>query len=308
MKRRTVVALSLLLLVVGGVVAWILGGLPPPRYVLRYGLAPGCEPTGRTVTFEGVEFVEIGPGVSRMGSTFGDQATNWLGRICRPLGLPWGRQAPPTDEMPVHWVEFPRGFWIARTEITNAQYERFDYMHDRWGPFADDDTPVVTVRWDDAKRYCAWLSGRSGREVRLPSESEWECACRAGSDTEYCFGDDADGLSAFAWFGERMLPSSSGHPVASKRPNPWGLYDLHGNVWEWCEDAYHTSYEGAPADGSPWTEGGAQWEPGSPFRLFRGGGWGSPAVSCRSADRVRRVPVFQSASLGFRPAFTGTGD
>jgi formylglycine-generating enzyme required for sulfatase activity len=207
--------------------------------------------------------------------------------------------------MPVHWVEFRRGFWIAATEITNAQYERFDSKHERSEYSQGDDTPIAEVSWEDAKKYCAWLSENSGRPIRLPSEAEWECTCRAGSDDEFTFGDAEARLSEYAWYDEI---SGRAHAVATKRPNRWGLSDLHGNIWEWCEDTYHGSYKDAPADGSAWTEGGVEWEPGTPRRVLRGGGWSRPSVGCRSAVRHGDHPAFSVWILGFRPAFSSPDD
>jgi formylglycine-generating enzyme required for sulfatase activity len=197
--------------------------------------------------------------------------------------------------MPVHWVEFRRGFWIAKTEITNDQYERFDAHHERSVDSSGDDHPVVDVSWEYAKRYCAWLSERSGRQIRLPSESEWECACRAGSEGEYCFGGDEEGLEAYAWFDDNS--EGGPHPVATKRANDWGLVDLSGNVWEWCADPYHESYQGAPVDGTAWVD------EGTPFRVVRGGSWGDPAWKCGSSIRAWCVPADCNWRLGFRPAF-----
>ena len=300
MKRR-IVLLGVVLLLAGVVtVAWTLAGLPPVRYYVRYGLDPYCAPTGERVTLDGVEFVEIGPGILKMGSTHLAEGGDWLGKLCKPFGLPWGKKPEPSDEMPVHWVEFRRGFWIATTEITNAQYERFRPKNVRSEYSKGDDTPVVDVSWEDAKAYCSWLAERSGRPIRLPSEAEWECACRAGSGDEFTFGDDEEKLSEYAWFGKDW--ESGAHAVGMKRPNRWGLFDLHGNVWEWCEDTYHASYDDAPAGGSPWTEGGEVWQ-GAPNRVFRGGCWGFPAVYCRSAIRFRFDPGYRGRFLGFRPAF-----
>ncbi len=151
MKRRIVLIGIALFLVGVAVIAWTLAGLPPVKYVLRYGISPGCEPTGETQEYEGVTFVEIGPGIFRMGSTANAEGGDWLGKLCKPFGLPWGKQPEPSDEMPVHWVEFRRGFWIATTEITNAQYERFDPKHERREDSNGDNTPVVEVSWQDAK-------------------------------------------------------------------------------------------------------------------------------------------------------------
>ena len=134
------------------------------------------------------------------------------------------------------------------------------------------------------------------KPIRLPSVSEWECACRAGEDGEFSFGDDYADLGKYGWYGGNS--EGRAHEVATKRPNRWGLYDLHGNVWEWCEDVWHENYEGAPDDGSAWIEGG------SPYRVFRGGGWDFPAEGCRSAVRLWDRPGLRDGDLGFRPAFT----
>jgi formylglycine-generating enzyme required for sulfatase activity len=184
MKRRIVLMGIALFLVGVGVIAWTLAGLPPVKYYLRYGLDPYCGPTGNKATYEGVEFVEIGPGVFRMGSTKNAEGGDWLGKLCTPFGLPWGQKPEPSDEMPVRWVEFRRGFWMATTEITNAQYERFDKDHERREYAKGDDDPLADVSWEDAKKYCAWLAGKAERPIRLPSEAEWECACRARPTTD----------------------------------------------------------------------------------------------------------------------------
>ncbi len=161
-RKRLVVGSVLLLFLAGVVVvAWTVAGLPPVRYVLRYGLAPGCEPTGEVKTVEGVDFVEIGPGISRMGSTHDEEGGDFLGKLCEPVGLPWGERPEPSDEMPVHWVEFRRGFWIARTEVTNAQYERFTPWHVRCEDSPGDDDPVTEVTWREANVWCARFSRKS---------------------------------------------------------------------------------------------------------------------------------------------------
>jgi formylglycine-generating enzyme required for sulfatase activity len=201
--------------------------------------------------------------------------------------------------MPVHWVEFRHGFWIARTEITNAQYERFDRDHLRTPYSSGLDTPVVDVSWYDAKAYCEWLSKISGRAIRLPSEAEWECACRAGNDGAFSSGDRAEDLSKYAWFA--LEPESGARAVATNRPNRWGLSDLHGNVLEWCEDTWHESYEKAPTDGSPWVD------VKGPGTILRGGAWNSSAGDCRSAIRTGRYEKLGSPYVGFRPAFVNSG-
>ena len=296
MKRRIVILAVVLFLAGVVTVAWTLAGLPPAKYHLRYGLDPYCAPTGETLDVEGVTFVEIGPGIFLMGSTANAEGGDWLGKLCKPFGLPWGKHPEPSVEMPVRWVEFRRGFWIATTEITNAQYERLDKDHQRHELSKGDDTPVVEVSWQDAKDYCTWLTAKAKRPIRLPSESEWECACRAGSEEEFAFGDDEEILSEYAWYDENS--EGRAHAVGTKRPNRWGLFDLHGNVWEWCEDTWHDSYKDAPNDGTPWVKGG------TPRRVRRGGSWYNPAGHCRSAHRNRYPPAIRDCYLGFRPAFS----
>jgi formylglycine-generating enzyme required for sulfatase activity len=154
----------------------------------------------------------------------------------------------------------------------------------------------VNVSWEDARRYCEWLSEKSGLPVRLPSEAEWECACRGGTETEYGSGDEDADLARVGWY-----DANSGfetHPVAQKPANAFGLFDIHGNVREWCEDRWHDEYEGAPDDGSAWVEGG------SPDRVFRGGCWFYPAERCRSAHRRGWHPSISFFDLGFRPAIS----
>jgi len=299
-RRRVLVAILALFLVGVGHVGWTLAGLPPVKYYIRYGLDPYCGPTGETFEVEGVTFVEIGPGVFFMGSDHLAEGGDWLGKICAPFGLPWGKQPEASDEMPVHWVDFHRGFWIAMTEITNGHYERFEKHHERSKYSKGDNDPVVWVSWDEAKIYCAWLAVKAERPIRLPSEAEWECACRAGGDGEFTFGDDEAQLSEYAWFWQ--VRESCAPAVATKRPNAWGLHDLHGSVWEWCEDKWHDSYVNAPVDGS------ARMEDGLRHRVGRGGSFVSPAVYARSAKRWRLDPLASYWNLGFRPAMSRSGD
>ncbi len=300
MKRLASFAVPLLLLAGLGWVGWTVAELPPVRMVWHYGISYAPEPTGEVETYEGVRFVEIGPGCFRMGSTHVADGGDLLGRWCARFGLPWGSQPEPSNEMPVHWVEFPRGFCIAETEVTNAQYEAFDPQHKRSEYSSGDSDPVLDVSWEDARKYCAWLSERSGQAIRLPSESEWECACRAGSKREFCFGDDWGQVSAYAW--NNANSDGRAHEVGSRRANAWGLHDFHGNVVEWCEDIYHRSYEDALTNGAACTEGGVEPQ-GSLFRVRRGGSWFLPPGHSRSADRFGYHPSRQEEGLGFRPAF-----
>jgi formylglycine-generating enzyme required for sulfatase activity len=293
---RLIQKLVAVVLILGtGFIAWTLLGLPPVRMLWRYGFSWCPTPTGRVLTAQAVEFVEIGPGCFRMGSDETAKSGDLLGRWCAQLDLPWGDQPDPSNEMPIHWVEFPRGFWIARTEVPNERYEAFRPKYRRSPYSPNDRDPVVRVSWVDANTYCDWLSKQSGLPIRLPSESEWECASRAGSTREFSFGDEADLLRSYAWY-ERNSEGRA-HEVGTRRPNALGLHNTHGNVWEWCEDAYHPNYNDAPTDGTAWTKGGTQG------RICRGGAFSYPAIFSRSACRFRYPAAYGPEYLGFRPAF-----
>jgi formylglycine-generating enzyme required for sulfatase activity/tRNA A-37 threonylcarbamoyl transferase component Bud32 len=207
------------------------------------------------------------------------------------------------DEKPVHEVRITKPFYLGVTEVTNAQWQAVMGS----GPpswWKDADRPVEQVSWTDAEVFCERLSMRpdertAGREYRLPTEAEWEYACRAGSKTPYSFGfgDDKTNLGNFAWF-----TSNSGgetHAVGQKRPNAWGLHDMHGNVWEWCSDWY-----GAYAAGTVTDPIGPAY--GSDL-VRRGGSWDSSAGGCRSAFRYWNDPSFRGGNLGFRLALSPSG-
>jgi len=169
-------------------------------------------------------------------------------------------------------------------------------MGDNPSKFRDcgDDCPVEQVSWEDGKRFIEKLNEiEKTRVYRLPSEAEWEYACRAGSETEFSFGNEAKRLGEFAWF--RNNSGDKTHPVGQKKPNAWGLYDMHGKVWEWVEDDWHGSYEDAPNDGSAWTD-----EPRGSDRVVRGGGLSSGARLCRSAVRDGGRSYARSFGVGFR--------
>jgi formylglycine-generating enzyme required for sulfatase activity len=156
--------------------------------------------------------------------------------------------------------------------------------------------PVMNVSWDDAKAYTAWLSKSPGQAYRLLTEAEWEYCCRAGTATTYSFGDKIS--KAQAQFSEGKWGSAKQTVEVGKFPaNAFGLHDLHGNVWEWCEDPWHDSYAGAPADGSVWAQGGDATK-----RVLRGGSWYNYPENLRSALRFRLAADFRGSSGGFRVA------
>lgn len=189
------------------------------------------------------------------------------------------------DEGPQHRVTV-RSFYIGKYELTQAQWRAV--MGGNPSAYKGDDLPVENVSWDDAKDFCRRLSQMTGAEYRLPTEAEWEYACRARTT-----GAFAGDLDAMAWYDKNS--DSRTHPVGRKRPNAFELYDMHGNVWEWCEDDWHNSYENAPYDGNAWLE-----QIRSSWRVLRGGGWNVAAASCRSANRDGTSPINRADFLGFR--------
>jgi formylglycine-generating enzyme required for sulfatase activity len=206
------------------------------------------------------------------------------------MGSPPGERGRSDAEGPQHRVDVP-GFQLAARPVTNAQFELFDPRHAReeWSGVTDlDDHPVVNVSWWDAYVFCRWLG------ARLPSEAEWEYACRAGTTTRFSAGDNAADLARVGWVFDNS--EQRPHAVGAKPPNAWGLFDMHGNVFEWCRDAWHTSYEGAPMDGSPWTD------PLEARRVHRGGAWLYYPEYARSAHRGGRLPTERNNHLGFRVA------
>jgi MinD-like ATPase involved in chromosome partitioning or flagellar assembly/energy-coupling factor transporter ATP-binding protein EcfA2 len=183
------------------------------------------------------------------------------------------------DEHPAHPVTLG-AFRLGRTAVTVAQYQHFDPQHICPGGPTH---PVTEVSWYEALLFAAWLGGR------LPTEAEWEYACRAGTATAWSFGDEEADLERHAWY--RKNSGGQTHPVAEKLPNPWGLYDLHGNVWEWCQDDLRTYTEEPATD--------PRGEPGG-RRAVRVGSWWDDADRCRSAVRGRWWPWDRDGDLGFR--------
>lgn len=220
------------------------------------------------------------------------------------MGSPASEAGRSSDEGPQHRVTIAYTFAIGRFPVTFAEFDHFCTETNRGHP-SDSGAgrgrrPVINVSWHDAQAYCAWLSKVTGRRYRLPSEAEWEYACRAGTTTRYAFGDDispSDAAIAPGIFAElvRSFTSPKTTAVGRYRPNPWGVYDMHGNVWEWVEDVYHYSYLAAPTDGSAWTD---TFE-GTP-RVLRGGSWINDRGSARSAYRARSDPNNRVSHFGFR--------
>ena len=221
----------------------------------------------------GMEFVLIPAGSFTMGSTNGRES-----------------------EKPPHEVNISHSLYLQTTEVRQGQWKRV--MGDNPSSFKEcgDDCPVENVSWDDVKDFIKKLNVMEKTDkYRLPTEAEWEYACRAGKTTEFSFGGDGGNLGEYAWYEGNSEEAT--HKVAAKKPNPWGLYDMHGNIWEWMEDDWHYRYDGSPSGGQAWID-----KPRDSLRVIRGGSWESNEFDCRSAARYGEKPGNRSFSLGFRLA------
>jgi len=233
----------------------------------------------------------------------------WIPAGSFQMGSPDTEQSRDGNEGPLHTVKIGYDFYLGKHEVTQAQWVAL--MGSNPSYFTGDvSRPVETVYWDDAKSFITALNrhiaatGQGPLTVRLPSEAEWEYACRAGTQTRFFFGDSLDvrddygddGIrSQYMWYINNGLRGGV-QPVGTKLPNAFELYDMHGNVREWCEDWYHTSYSGAPADGSAWMS------PTSTLRVIRGGCWNDPPERQRSAYRYGSCPTQLIYPFGFRLA------
>jgi formylglycine-generating enzyme required for sulfatase activity len=250
---------------------------PPPQQqearppVVEYPVTPQqqerTQDPERYVNSLGMEFVWISAGEFLMGSTDGDD-----------------------DERPVHRVRISRPFYLGKYAVTQGEWEAI--MGSNPSRFRDGPRqPVEQVSWEDAQEFIRKLNAQEkGAQYRLPTEAEWEYAARAGTTTAYCFGDDASQLRAYAWYGDNSDKRT--HPVGQLQPNAWGLYDMHGNVWEWVQDWYG-AYTAEPAVDPQGPSSGS-------VRVIRGGGWFDYARNCRSAFRSYADPGYRNDLLGLR--------
>jgi formylglycine-generating enzyme required for sulfatase activity len=210
------------------------------------------------------------------------------------MGSPDSELGHEPDEGPQHEVVISKPFYMGVTEVTQAQYEAV--MGTNPSDFKGPTNPVDKVSWNEAVEFCRRLSEKTRKTVRLPTEAEWEYACRAGSKTRFSFGDSDSILGDYAWY--RSNSGSKPHPVGQKKPNAWGLYDMHGNVWEWCADRYGPYSSEASTDPQGAGSGSA--------RVVRGGSWVTGGTGdFRCAYRHRNDPAYRNYRYyGFRCAMT----
>ncbi|MEW6210484.1 MAG: SUMF1/EgtB/PvdO family nonheme iron enzyme [Acidobacteriota bacterium] len=224
------------------------------------------------------------------------------------MGSPADEEGRSGAEGPQHQVALP-AFFMSRYTVTQAQWKRVARLPEinkdfDSSPafFTGNDLPVEQVSWEDAVEFCERLTEATGRNYRLPSEAEWEYACRAFTSTPFHLGPtistevaNYNGKNPYGKAAAGDSPKATSEVGGYKAANTFGLYDMHGNVWEWCQDRWHESYEGAPADGSAWQKDGDEGK-----RVLRGGAWGFSAASCRSANRYKFAATGKNYLTGFR--------
>lgn len=221
-----------------------------------------------------------------------EQRMRWIAPGSFLMGSPASDRESDGDERPQHEVTLTRGYWLADTPVTQALWKAV--MGESPSHFEGADRPVETVSWEDCQRFCDRLNQRmpTGFLARLPTEAEWEHACRAGTNTPRYASD----LGSIAWFSDNSEGQT--HPVKQKHPNPWGLYDMLGNVDEWCLDCWDY--------GTPYSSGEPEQDPTGAAtggrRVIRGGSWSGPARLVRAAYRYGLPPGDRYQSLGLRLA------
>ena len=233
-------------------------------FVISLAPALGAQPPKTaSVSALKLEFVQVEPGEFSMGSSTGMNG-----------------------ELPPHKVRISRGFDLGKYEVTQAQWQAL--MGSNTSRFAAPDRPVDSVSWENAQEFLKRLNASdSAHHYRLPTEAEWEYAARAGTT-----GDYPGELEEIAWYYSNSNLET--HPVGRKKPNPWGLYDMHGNVWEWCQDWFNTDYYGtSPTVDTPRPAEGVN-------KVLRGGSWGANANYTRSSVRISFFPGQKNSYFGFR--------
>jgi len=215
------------------------------------------------------------------------------------MGSPSSERDRDNDERQ-HRVRISKGFWMGQTEVTQGQWEAvMGYIHDK-SRYQKRYLPLETASWHEAVEFCEMLNRKEGKTYRLPTEAEWEHACRAGTNTKFSFGDSDSSLGNYAWFRGNTWDVDRKYiqQVGQKKPNTFGLYDMHGNVWEWCSDWYDENYYSQSPSVDP------QGPSSGMTRVLRGGGWNMLSGPCRSASRIGNKPDGQGlVGYGFRIVF-----
>jgi len=201
------------------------------------------------------------------------------------------------NEQPIHEVEIDYDIAMSKFLVTVEEYMLFAQATGVEMPKEKHlhlgvDVPIRRLTWLSATAYCKWLSEREGKIFRLPTEAEWEYACRAGSYAKYCFGDNISELGDYAWYKENSEKVT--HNVGTKKANAWGFHDMHGNIWEWCADRYAENYANVSNDGSACM---VRSEKGM---VLRGGAWSAKPDNLRSAVRINLGASSRNYFVGFR--------
>ena len=211
------------------------------------------------------------------------------------MGSPYDQVYLAPNEAPQHTVTIAQPFYMGKFEVTQAQW--WAIMGTSPSYFAGANRPVEQVSWETCQTFITKLNLLGKGAFRMPSEAEWEYACRAGSTTRWFFGNTPECSGDYAWFYDNSDADGTGRgtqAVGLKLPNTFGLYDMTGNLWEWCQDWYHDTYEGAPSDGSSWDI------PVTPWKVIRGGAWDNDPNSCRSATRPYEATSSSFKNKGLR--------
>lgn len=232
-------------------------------------------------SFNGIRFVKIEAGCFQMGQ---DKQTKLAANDKQTTG----------NELPQHKVCITQPFYLSETEITQQQWE--DVMGSNPSKFKGLYRPVEKVSWNDTQLFIEKLNDKEKTDTyRLPTEAQWEYAARAGTQSVYSFGDDPKNTPEYAWFGNEGYGGDT-HDVGKKKPNAWGLLDMHGNVWEWVQDWYEGDYYKHSLESNP------QGAENGQYKIYRGGSWVAKAPLLRSAVRYSGLPSTRSSDIGFRLA------
>jgi formylglycine-generating enzyme required for sulfatase activity len=286
--RRTKAVIGALALTVMVLIGWINKGYIKEQYYWHWTMGPSV-----------LTYAQEKEKAAKPGSDFKECATGCPTMVVMPTGS--FTMGSPDSEDPQRNVTIAKPFAVGKTEVTFAEWDSCfagsacqKASDNLWGR---GDQPVINVSWDDAKQYVAWLSRITGKEYRLLSEAEWEYAARAGRQTGFSFGDDEAALGEYAWY--KANSGKQTQRVGKKKPNTFGLYDMHGNVDEWVEDTWHDNYEPASIDGSPWVKDGD-----TSRHVVRGGSWMNTAHFLRESERIWLPTDGRYDYLGFRLART----